>query len=107
MIVGWDHLGVERHQLLFANLPDMHVMDVTHFRNIQAQILLQFIDIYLLRCSLQQFMETLLQQAPGAAQYQAGNQDREYRIDGGPAGSENDDGCCDRPDRAEQVTKNM
>lgn len=38
MVIRRYHLRMQRHQLLFTNLPDVDVVDITYFRNIQAQV---------------------------------------------------------------------
>ncbi|MNJ75126.1 hypothetical protein D3C77_721660 [compost metagenome] len=66
----------------------MDVVDIAYFRNIQAQVFLQFGDIHFLWRTFQQLVEALLQQPPGTAYHQAGYQYRQYRVDRRPAGGQ-------------------
>ena len=45
VIVGWDHLNVQRHDRLFSDQPHVNVVDVSHLRNRAAQISSQLTNV--------------------------------------------------------------
>ena len=94
VVMRRDHLRMQRHQLLFADLPDMHVMDVAHFRDIQAQV---FCSLAIsTSCGVPSNSSWKLSfSSRRAAQHQTGDQHRQDRVNRGPAGGKNDDGGDD------------
>ena len=98
VVVRRDHLDMERHDRFPPHQPDVHVVDITDFRNSTAQVALQLVDVHGCRSPFKQFIHALLQQPPGAAQDQTRHQHGQNRIDRRPAGIEDHQRGDNRPD---------
>ena len=46
VVVRRDDLDVQRHDRLLAYQPDVHVMNVTHFRDSTAQVSFQLVNVH-------------------------------------------------------------